>query len=71
MHRATRPEPERRTINLLEHLVHLLNIIVVQEPCLAVFFVFFEWDAERVGDVDGLAIVLAKQHANNAFVRVA
>ena len=48
------------TIDLFEHLVHRFNVVVVQEPGLAVLLVLFERDAIAVGDVDGFAVVLAQ-----------
>jgi hypothetical protein len=54
------------TIDLFEHVVHVLNVSVVQEPYIRVFVIFFKWhcSSERahrmghytskgIGDVDG------------------
>ena len=56
-----------RTVDLLEHLPHALNIVVVEEPRLAVALVLLERNAERVGDVHGRAVVLPQQHANDSL----
>jgi hypothetical protein len=59
------------TIDLLEHLKHALDIIMVQKPRFAIFFILFEWNTKRIGNVYYLAIVLSKKDANDSFVRVA
>lgn len=56
-----------RTIDFFEHLVHSLDVIMIQEPCLAIFLVFLEGDTERVCDIDCFAIVLAKQDTDNTL----
>ena len=56
------------TINLLEHLPHPLDVVVIQEPCLWVSLVFFEGDTKGVGDVHCLAVVLAQEDTDYAFV---
>lgn len=48
----------RRTINLLEHLPHSLDVIMVEEPCFWVLFVFFEWYRKRIGNIHAFAIIL-------------
>ena len=55
------------TVHLLEHLPHPFDVIVVQEPCFRVLLVLFERDAEGIGNVDGLAIILAKKYADNTL----
>ena len=35
-----------RTVDLLEHLPHAIDIVVVEEPCLAVLLVLLERDGE-------------------------
>ena len=35
-----------RTVDLLEHLPHALDVVVVEEPRLAIFVVFLERNAE-------------------------
>lgn len=60
----TRPRKEEGnilfTVNLLEHLPHPLNIVMIQEPCLGIFLVLLERDGERIGHIHSLAIVLTK-----------
>jgi hypothetical protein len=71
-HRADEADRrDSRTVDLLEHLEHALDVVVVEEPRLAVLLVFLERDAERVRDVDRLPVVLAQEHADNALVRCA
>ena len=41
-----------RTVHFLEHVVHALDVIVIEEPCLRVLLVLLERDTEGVGDVD-------------------
>ena len=53
-----------RTVDLLEHVPHSLDVVVVEEPCLWVLLVFLERNAERVRDVDRLAVVLSEEHAD-------
>ena len=36
----------RDTVDLLKHVVHAFDAVVVEEPCLAVLVIFFEWNAE-------------------------
>ena len=55
------------TVNLLEHLPHPLDIVMIQIPRLWIFLVFFKGDTERVGDVDGLAVVLPEEDADYTF----
>ena len=55
------------TVHLLEHLPHPFDVIVVQEPRFRVLLVLFERDAEGIGNVDGLAIILAKKYADNTL----
>jgi hypothetical protein len=57
------------TVHLFEHLKHLLNVVMVQEPSLRVSLVLLERDTERVCDVDCLPIVLTKEDADNALIR--
>lgn len=66
-----RSNEARRTVDLFEHVVHALDVIVVEEPRLAVLFVLLEWDTERIGDVDGLDVVLSQEDADDPFCRVA
>ena len=58
------------TIDLLEHLVHPLDIIMVQEPRLAILLVLLKRDAKRVRHIDRLSIILPKQHTNHTFCGV-
>lgn len=55
------------TVHLLEHLPHPFDVIVVQEPRFRVLLVLFERDAEGIGNVDGLAIILAKKYTDNTL----
>ena|SRR6267142_938525 len=41
-----------RTVDLLEHLEHPLDVIVVEEPCLGIFVVLLKRHSERVGHID-------------------
>lgn len=41
---------------------------MVQEPSLAVLLVFLKGNSKRVGDVDGLAVVLSEKDADHSFV---
>jgi len=56
------------TVDLLKHFIHAFDVIVVQEPRLAVFFIFFEWYTERIGNVYDFAVVLSKENTNYAFM---
>ena len=47
------------TIDLLEHLPHALDIVMVQKPSFWILLVLFKRNAERVGDIDGFPIVLS------------
>ena len=40
---------------------------MIQEPCLGVLVILLERYTERVGNVDGLAIILTEQHADDAL----
>lgn len=62
---------KKRTVDLLEHLEHRLNVVVVQEPRLGVPVILLERHAERVGNVDRLPVVLPEQHADDALRRAA
>jgi hypothetical protein len=59
------------TIDLLEHIKHAFDIIMVQKPRFTVLFILFERDTKRVGDIYYFAVVLPKEDANDSFVRVA
>ena len=48
------------TIHFLEHLPHRFNIVVIEEPSLAVVLVLFKGHCERVRHVDDLSVVLAE-----------
>ena len=39
-------------IDLLEHVVHMLQVFVVQEPDVSVLLVLVEGQSERIGDVE-------------------
>ena len=41
-----------RTVHFLEHVIHALDVVVIEEPCLRVLLVLFERDTEGIGDVD-------------------
>jgi hypothetical protein len=58
----------RRTIHLSKHVVHLLDIVVVEEPALAVLVVLLKGNAKRVCDIYDFTIVLAEEGANDPFV---
>jgi hypothetical protein len=60
---------DSRTVDLLEHLEHALDVVVVEEPGLRVLLVLLERDPERVRDVDRLPVVLAEQDADDALRR--
>ena len=57
------------TVNLLEHLPHAFDIIVVQEPCFRVLLVLFEGDTEGVGNVYRLAVILTEKDTDDTLVR--
>ena len=57
-----------RTVDLLEHLPHALDVVMVQEPCLRVLLILLKGYAERVGDVDCLSGVLPEEDTDYAFV---
>lgn len=56
-----------RTIHLLKHLEHPINIIMVQKPRLRVLLVLLERDPERVRHIDRLAVVLPQENAYDAL----
>jgi hypothetical protein len=58
-----------RTVDLLEHLEHPLDVIVVEEPCLGIFVVLLKRHSERVGHIDRLAVILAEEHTDDALRR--
>jgi hypothetical protein len=41
---------------------------VIEEPRLAVLVIFLEWDTVAICDVDGFAVVLTKENADDSFV---
>lgn len=43
---------------------------MVQEPRLRILLILFERDTEGVGDVDGLAVVLPKEDADDPLLGV-
>ena len=56
-----------RTVDLLEHLPHAVDVVVVEEPRLAVLLVLLEGDTEGVRDVDRAAVVLPQEDTDDAF----
>ena len=60
-----------RTVDLLEHLPHALDVVVIEEPRLAILVVLLERDTERVRDVHRRAVVLPKENAHDAFAGAA
>ena len=60
-----------RTVDLLEHLPHALDVVVVEEPRLAILVVLLERDTERVRDVHRRAVVLAEEKAHDALAGAA
>ena len=63
----SRQAGKKLTIDLFEHLEHTLDIVMIEEPRLGILVVLLERYPERVGDVDRLAVILAEQHAHDAF----
>lgn len=47
------------TIDFLEHLPYILNVVVIQEPGFAVLLLLFEGYGEGICHIYGLPIVLA------------
>ena len=56
-----------RTVDLLEHLPHRLDIIMIEESSFAVILILFERRREGVRHVDDLAVVLSQKYAYNAL----
>ena len=56
-----------RTVDLLEHLPHAVDVVVVEEPRLAVLLILFKGDTEGVRDVDRGAVVLTQEDTDDAF----
>jgi len=48
-----------RTINLLEHFVHSINIVMVEKPCLAISLIFLERNSKGICHIDRLPVVLS------------
>lgn len=56
-----------RTVHLLKHLIHPLDIIMIQEPRLRILLVLLERDPKRVRYIDGFAVVLPQEHADDSL----
>ena len=56
-----------RTVHLLEHLVHPLDIIMIQEPRLRILLVLLERDPKRVRYIDRFAVVLPQEDADDSL----
>jgi hypothetical protein len=59
------------TVDLLEHLPHAFDVIMVQKPSLAILLVLLEWYPKRICDVYRFAIVLAKKDTDHALCGIA
>lgn len=56
------------TVDLPEHPPHLFHVVEVEKERLRVLVVLLERHGERVRDVDRVAVILTKKHAENSLL---
>jgi hypothetical protein len=70
-HTRSPPKPHKRTVDLLEHVEHVLQVAVVQEPDRRVLLVLLKRHGKAVGHVDLAFERVAQQDAHDALAGVA